>query len=270
MARKKKVPVSQMYSERQINKLLNTCNDIFNEYGEIHFFVHYYYMRSLIRLGKFDEAISYAIKISEKYDEINQRGLISFIFAEAFFYKGEMIKAMYFYKESTVLLETNNKYLKHILRGLLYEGNDHVHLGSIEKKKKALKKHVLIIRDRQFTADWDTFIETIKENFDLAPTYYSNFSYEKIFRCQNISFAKGNGEEFETDYFLVKFVDASENAKDSIITVIPVSYNGDLDYGDITYALYNKMESTRKVSFKRKRFKETCVNKFLERQAKKN
>lgn len=270
MAKKKKVPMSQMYSGRQIHRLLNSCNDVFNEYGNIRFSAHYFYMRGLIRIGSFDEAISHAVKISDSYQEINQRGLISFILAEAYFYKGEFIKSMYFYKESNVLLETNNKYLKRIMRGLIYETSGQNCLGCMNKKNRALKQHVLVLRDRSFTADWDTFIEAIKENFDLSPTYYTNFSYEKIFRCQNISFANEFGEKLETDYFIVKFFNNWERSEDSIVTVIPIVYNGDLEYGDITHALYNKMESKKVISNQRKRIKETCVNKFLERQSKKN
>lgn len=265
----RKVNMSQLYHYRQIDKLIDQFNDLYSRKGNIYFFEYYPYLRALIYVGELDKAEQIIKKIYDDYKEPKCGALFNLLLSEIYYYKKEFCKSLYYYDAYMKFdgVQYDKKFLKSIMRGILYDTNPELGNGNMYRRLESLRRHVLYLRDRSFTITWEVFIKTIRENFDKAPTFYHDFAYEKVFRCQNISFC--NDAESETDFFRVVYLDSGERAVDSIVTIIPLDYHGDCGYYDLTHELYNSDIKNTKVSKESQEQKQRRLDKFNKRQEKK-
>ncbi|MBO4601129.1 MAG: hypothetical protein J5634_02715 [Bacilli bacterium] len=230
------------------------------------FYTQYYEAKSLVALGRFDEAEKvldeYTFELFKKY-KYNKylialcndlKGAIHFYRREYFTYLTKDLP-----KINTKF--TNKNVRKVILPRILEDQG--IKYSDDDKKyfKEKIIRHVTKKHKEEFFCNIEDIVEYVMNNMHLLPIYYNNYSQLRVIKINSIGI-RNNGI---CDYVFV--ISNSDNPY-SIRTLYPIKNIGEMSYVDLTEGFKDKIYSASEG--KNENNNGTARSKFMLRQSKMN
>ncbi len=223
---------------------------------------NFYYVLSLYMIGRFDESLEHCQKCIEKYEGCEKDiGNFYDVLSYIYFRKGDYHR--YFSNELFQKI-SNKRYLSkglylNVLPTILY---DQKGINLFETNSKALLNHIEKKHGDSYFVDSEKVLSIVSENFSKAQKFYSGYHIIKAFKCDGVAIGPSH---VMYNYLLAV---SKTDCPDSIITIYPIQYPGDLTYSDITDEYNNKMESFN--AAEKKEFGSRQRERFNKRQASKS
>lgn len=258
----KSMKFSDLYNKFYFNHIIDKtkdCVDNFSDEDTKALYGTFYYLESIIVMGKFDEAEDICYKILNNTSNIITKARTYKNLACLYYFKNELIKALLFNSKYREICDKEHS--KNALEGCVRILNKFMNEAGNPTtiKRSYLIKHISNNHSHEIgeNLSYPTILtKIVRDNFYQTRCYYFNFAYLRIYRCQNVGLSCNN---VAFDYVAVISYD---NNPDSIATIYPIPSCGDSEYFDITPEFLREKQA-------RNAEKCNAMQKFRARQSKK-